>query len=350
MTTHWNNARVLVTGGASFIGAHLTRALVTAGATVRVADDLSSGSRANIQDLVASDAIEFDQCDLRDPGAARSAMRGVHTVFHLAADHGGRGYVDLHQAGPAGNLLLDGLVFREALLAGVERIVFASSGCVYPNHLQRDPSQHVLLSEGLVGPPYDSDNMYGHAKLMAELTLQAFAREHGLRTASCRYFTVYGPLAKENHAVIAMIARAYVRQDPFEIWGDGEQIRNWTYVDDIVAGTLLAAEHISDGRAVNLGTTERIRVRDAAALICKLMDHHPTFRLRPDMPKGPANRVANNTFARETLGWSPVYSFDAGVRKTVAWYTAAKDRHDVEHVLANGGLIDRRVQTWTKAL
>ena len=343
MTLHWKDNRVLVTGGASFIGAHLTRALVTRGAIVRVVDDLSSGSRAHLEDVLATATIELIEGDLREPGVARTSVRGIETVFHLAADHGGRGYVDLHQAETATNLLLDGMVFREALLAGVERIVFASSGCVYPNHLQTDPGAHVFLEETTVRPPYDSDNMYGYAKLMAELTLRAFAREHGLKTASCRYFTVYGPLAKENHAVLAMIARAFIRQDPFEIWGNGEQIRNWTYVDDVVRGTLLAAEHISDGSAVNLGTMERIRVRDAAEMICGLFNHHPRFQLRPDMPSGPANRVASNALARSLLGWEPAVTFDDGVRRTAAWYSAVRDRHAVGRTLANGGLIARRV-------
>ena len=137
------------------------------------------------------------------------------------ADHGGRGYVDLRQAGPASNLALDGLVFWEARRAGVERVVFASSGCVYPNFLQGDPTQLMYLAEDLVKPPYDADNLYGYAKLMGELTLKAYAAEYGMKTASCRYFTVYGPRAKENHAVMAMIARAFVKQEPYELWGPG---------------------------------------------------------------------------------------------------------------------------------
>ena len=100
----------------------------------------------------------------------------------------------------------------------------------------------LYLTEDMVGPPYDADNMYGWAKLMAEMTLQ---RVHGgmrPEVGVCRYFTVYGERGHENHAVIAMIARAFVRQDPFVVWGTGEQIRNWTHVSDIVSGTILAAE------------------------------------------------------------------------------------------------------------
>ena len=186
-------------------------------------------------------------------------MQGIHTVFHLAADHGGRGYVDLHQAGPASNFFLDGLIFWEALKAKVQKVVFASSGCVYPNFLQSDVNKEVFLTEDLTKGPNDADNTYGWAKLMAEFTLQAYHKEHGLKAASCRYFTVYGPRGVENHAVIAMIARAFLKLDPFEVWGDGTQIRNWTYIDDIVSGTILAGEKIDDGTAVNLGTMERVK-------------------------------------------------------------------------------------------
>ena len=127
-------------------------------------------------------------------------------------------------------------------------------------------------------PPHDADNMYGWAKLMAELTLQAYHREHKLGAASCRYFTVYGPRGVENHAVIAMIARAFIRQNPFEVWGDGTQIRNWTYVDDIVSGTILAAEKINDGTAVNLGTMERVRVIDAANMVLEFSGYKAEIR------------------------------------------------------------------------
>src|SRR5207244_12185525 len=102
---------------------------------------------------------------------------------------------------------------------------------------------------------------------MGEFTLQAYAKEHGMGAASCRYFNVYGPRGVENHAVIAMIARAFLQQDPFEVWGTGEQIRNWTYVDDIVEGTILAAEKIEDATAVTLGTVARVRVLRAVDVV-----------------------------------------------------------------------------------
>ena len=339
----WKNKRVVVTGGASFIGSHLVDALVARGAEVRVIDDLSSGTLENIEHHLTSGSIEFIKDDLRIPGVTRQAVRGIELVFHLAADHGGRGYVDTHQAGPASNLLLDGLLFWEAIEANVEKVIFASSGCVYPNYLQSDSNKESYLTENMVRPPYDADNMYGWTKLMGELTLQAYHKELGIKGVSCRYFSTYGPLAKENHAIIALISKAFTGQNPFEVWGTGEQVRNWTYVSDIVEGTILAAERIDDGTAVNLGTMERIRVSDAANMVLEMTGHQAEIVTRPEMPTGPLNRVADNTLARKLLDWEPKVSFREGLQRTIDWYYASKDRNQVRRILEYGALTKRFV-------
>ena len=325
----WKNCKVLVTGGTSFIGSGIVDSLVTRGATIRVVDDLSSGRLENIEHHVKQGAAEFVQADLRQPGAAERVVKGMNVVFHLAADHGGRGYVDLHQAACATNLMLDGVVFRACHEAKVDKVVYASSGCVYPNHIQTDPKQILYLSEDMVGPPYDADNMYGWAKLMAEMTLQSYYKDWGMKSASCRYFTVYGPRGVENHAVIAMIARAFINQNPFVVWGTGEQIRNWTYIDDIVSGTILAAEKINDATAVNLGTTERIKVIDAAKEVLRYMGKHAEFELHPEMPTGPLNRVADNALAKKILGWEPKVNFIEGLHRTIDWYVSVKNQKQV---------------------
>lgn len=207
---------------------------------------------------------------------------------------------------------------------------FISHNCVYPNYLQMDPNKELYLTEDMVGPPYDADNMYGWAKLMAELTLKAYYKERGMKSASCRYFTVYGPRGHENHAVIAMIARAFIKEDPFVVWGDGSQIRNWTWVGDIIRGTILAAEKIDDATAVNLGTMERIKVIDAAKEILRYTGHDAKIQLRPDMPTGPLNRVADNRLAKQLLGWEPQVPFWEGLHRTIDWYFSTKDRKQVE--------------------
>src|SRR5207245_7481049 len=115
-------------------------------------------------------------------------------------------------------MMLDQLVFDAAAKARVDKVVFASSGCVYPNELQTDPSQTVYLTEDLVGPPYDADNMYGWAKLMGEMTLRAYCKDWGLKAAACRNFTVYGHRGNDNDAVSAMIARGCLMLARSAVW------------------------------------------------------------------------------------------------------------------------------------
>jgi len=342
MTYPWSSKKVLVTGGASFIGSTLVDRLVARDASVRIVDDFSSGVMRNIHHVVDDGSVELIRGDLRDPAVAARSVEGMDVVFHLAADHGGRGYVDLHQWACSTNLGLDAVVFRSAVDAGVEKIVYASSGCIYPLYLQADPGEILYLTEDMAGAPgYDPDGMYGLAKLAGELTLRTMHRDLGMKTASCRYFTVYGPRGVENHAVIAMIARAFLRQDPFHVWGNGQQIRNWTYVDDIVEGTILAAERIDDGTAVNLGTMERVRVIDAVKMVCDLAGYSPEIVLQPDMPTGPMNRVADNSLARRLLSWEPKVPFAEGLRQTFEWYFSTKDPDEVraifDHMLTGRG-------------
>jgi len=329
----WKGRWVLVTGGASFIGSHLVDALAALGARIRVVDNLSSGHETNLREHLAKGTVELVRADLTEPDVAPRVVDGMSVVFHLAADHGGRGYVDLHQAACAANMALDGMVFRACRRARVDKVVFASSGCVYPNHLQTDPGQLLYLTEDMVGPPYDADNMYGWAKLMGEMTLRAYGRDWGLKSASCRYFTVYGDRGHENHAVIAMIARAFVKQDPFVVWGNGEQIRNWTHVSDIVAGTILAAERIDDGTAINLGTMERTRVIDAVREVLRYTGHQARIELHPEMPTGPMNRVADNALGRKLLGWEPQVEFMHGLHRTIDWYFSTKDPEAIRRTL-----------------
>ena len=122
-----------------------------------------------------------------------------------------------------------------------------------------------------------------------------------------------------------MIARAFLGQNPFEVWGDGEQIRNWTYIDDIVEGTILAAEKIDDGTAVNLGTTERIRVIDCAREVIRLAGYDAKIQTLPDKPTGPLNRVADTSLAIQLLERQPQVSFKEGLHRTFEWYFATKD-------------------------
>ena len=134
-----------------------------------------------------------------------------------------------------------------------------------------------------------------------------------------------------------MIARARMRQDPFVVWGDGSQVRNWTHVSDIVTGMLLAAERIEDATAVNLGTEEATRVIDAVRLILDHAWFHPVIALRPDLPTGPLARVADVARARERLGWTPQVCFADGVRRMADWYFETYSPDEARAAIATHG-------------
>jgi len=260
----WRNKRVLVTGGASFIGSHIVDALLRKGAVVRVADDFSSGRLSNIEyPLKQADNgvwkyenLSLHQGNLKEMNFTKSMMRDIDIVFHLAALHGGRGYIDTHPAECCSNMILDQLVFEEANRAGVERVCFASSACVYPSFLQEETGSNYLLKEEDADPfsrdKAYADLEYGWAKLMGEMALKAYYRQYGLKTSAARIFTAYGPRENETHAIIALIAKAFIKMDPYVIWGTGEQDRNFTYVQDIVDGMMLACEKTVDGSPINI--------------------------------------------------------------------------------------------------
>ena len=326
----WEDVRVLVTGGASFIGSHLVDRLLDADATVTVADDLSSGTIGNLESSL--ERIVFREGDLRDREFAREAVAEQHVVFHLAAAHGGRGFIDTHPADCSSNLVLDGIVFEEAWRADVQHVCFASSACVYPvqHQMRRPDGETVLLREEWADPFTEgcaaSDGEYGWAKLMGEMSLKAYGKQHGLKSASCRIFTAYGERENETHAVIALIAKAFVQMDPYEIWGDGQQDRNFTYVGDIVEGMMRAALLIDDGSPVNLGTSEHIKIIDAARLIFEQTGFTPSeIFFDTTKPVGVYSRAADLTRTRALLGWEPATSFSEGLRRTIEWYYQHRD-------------------------
>ncbi len=331
---NWQRCQVLVTGGASFIGSHLVERLIQKGASVRVADNLSSGRLENL-DAVQS-KIEFLKGDLLEPDFAIKSSQGCKVVFHLAADHGGRGYIASHPANCVNNMALDNTVFRSAVANGVERITFASSACVYPTDIQ---TGKVLLREDMVsftqrGGMF-ADEEYGWAKLMGELSLRAYRKQHGIKAAAVRIFTAYGPRENETHAIMALIAKAFIEQSPFEIWGDGTQTRNFTYVDDVVNALVLACESIEDGSAVNAGISDFISLNDAAAEVFDIMRWTPPMGIKHQLanPVGVLHRAADGTFARETTGWQPQHTFREGLERTIEWYVATHQAAQVKAYL-----------------
>ena len=323
----YDGRRVAITGGASFIGSHLAELLAGAGAAVTVADDLSSGRLEHLSAI--GSRIKFVEGDLREQRFAADSLAGHDIVFHLAASHGGRGYIETHPVECTNNMLLDHIVFAAAAAGGARKIVFASSACVYPTTLQADENSRLLLREQ--DATFDepgkafADGEYGWAKLMGELQLRAFCKQFGVSGIACRIFTAYGERENESHAVIALIAKALARLDPFPIWGDGLQTRNFTYVQDTVTGMALAGALLDGFEVVNVGTDKHHTILDLIGEIFDGVAWRPnSIRRELDKPVGVKSRAADVSKCRERLGWVPSHTLREGVRRTVRWYL---DRH-----------------------
>jgi len=321
----YKNKSVLVTGGASFIGSHLVDALVDARANVMVVDDLSSGIMKNLDQSM--DRIEFINGDLRNQSVADECTRDKNIVFHLANIHGGRGFIETHPGEIVQNFMIDGNVFYFAQKNGVERICYTSSACAYPTSLQTDdPDKQVrYLSEEMADPFKEgaalADGEYGWAKFMGEMALKAYNTQFGLKGVSCRLFTVYGPRENESHAIIAFICKALIKMDPYEVWGTGQQDRNFTYVSDIVSGLMLSAEKIVDCLSINLGTEEITKVIDSVKTVCKMVGHTPSeFFCDTSKPEGVYARAASTVNQEKWLGWKPTVLFEEGIATTIEWY------------------------------
>jgi nucleoside-diphosphate-sugar epimerase len=311
---------VAVTGGASFIGSHLTEALLDVGAEVRVIDNLSTGTLKNLERVASR--IDFRRADLADREAAVDAMGDQEIVYHLAAVHGGRGYLADHSVECLGNVVLDNLTMEAASRAGVTNFVYASSASVYPvdSSLDQWPGGLPEDAAGLPGPTgQNPDGPYGWSKLMGEYQLSVFAKHRRLNGVVCRVFNTYGERSGPGHAVRSLVAKALAKLDPFPVWGDGTQTRGFTYVGDVVTGLLLCGG-LPDFTVVNLGSPEVTAVADLISETFKLVGWTPhEISYETDKPQGTSGRVADPRRCREILEWQPSTALTEGLERTITW-------------------------------
>jgi nucleoside-diphosphate-sugar epimerase len=330
----WVDKNVLVTGGASFIGSHLVDKLVKIGANVTVVDDLSSGKMENLDECRGQ--INFIKKNLEyvTKDELGHIFVDKNIIFHLAAVHGGRGYIQMHPADVCSNLSIDHHVFEASANANVENIVYSSTACVYPNHLQSKIGSDYKLKEkdsdvSMLDNYLSADTEYGWGKLVSEIQLNAFIKQYGMRGCPVRFVTAYGPRENETHSIVALIFKAIRKLDPYPIWGDGQQERDFTYVEDIIDGTIRAAEKVFDGTPINLGTGKKYKIIKVVETICDILGWKPsTFRYERSMPVGPLSRALDNQRAKELLNWEPKFTLLDGLRKTIDWYLL--NRHGIE--------------------
>jgi UDP-glucose 4-epimerase len=321
---------VLVTGGASFIGSHLVERLVEHGADVLVVDDFSSGKREHLSSLGEDRILELD---LADRAATLAGLPECEVVFHLAAVHGGRGFIEGFPDRILVNLAIDNAVYEACRLAGTGRVVYASSACVYPTILQASEQDCPMLAEHQAGfdRPGDAfaEGAYGWCKLMGEFQLDQVARSAGFTGAAARIFSAYGERENETHAVIALIAKALLRLDPFPVWGTGAQVRNFTHVADTVTGLLLlgALDDRVPFRAVNIGSSSYCTILELLDLLFVMVDWRPEqIESEPWRAVGVASRASDNTLVQALFGWEPSTSLEDGLRRTLSWYMERRDR------------------------
>ncbi len=302
--------KAVVTGGAGFIGSHIAERLLQDGHEVHVVDDLSTGKKANLPAGAA-----FHQGSILDDGLLGAAFAGAEVVFHQAAlasvPRSIEDPVATHEANATGTLR----VLEAARRSGVRTVVYAASSSAYGD-TPTLPKVETMLP--------DPRSPYAVSKLAGEMYCSAYFHVHGLRTTSLRYFNVYGPRQDPNGAYAAVVPKfilAALRGDPLTIHGDGEQTRDFTYIEDVVEANLFAARSTrADGKVVNVGTGSRISVNDLAREIVRLTGGRSRVVHGPPRPGDVHDSLAGLERGRDALGYRPAVSFQQGLAKTVAWF------------------------------
>lgn len=310
---------VLVTGGAGFIGSHLVQRLVADGERVRVLDDLSNGFRANLDRIDGE--FEFIEGDLRNPDDLRHAVNGVDLVFH----EGALGSVPRSIADPRTSFDVNVTGTLNLLVAardaGVRRVVYASSSSVYGDTIVSP--KH----EGLIPNPLSP---YAITKLSAEQLCGVFTRVYGLETVALRYFNVFGPHQNpisQYAAVIPKFLTAITNGEQPIVYGDGEQSRGFTYIENVVNGNLLAGRApAAVGQVINLASDRSVSVNSMLRQMGDLLGLDPNPRHEPPRTGDIRDSLADLTRARELLGFEITVQFEEGLARTVAAFQ--KTRRD----------------------
>ena len=315
-------SRAMVTGAGGFIGSHIAEALVKLGAQVIALDDLSGGERDNVDVAAASSpgSVEFVEASVLDESVVRHAMDGCRYVFHQAALPSVPRSIEIprqfHEVNVTGTQALLDL----AVETGVERVMFAASSSAYGDS---ETLPKIETMPALPKSPYAAN------KLAGEHLMRAYASCFDIDTASLRYFNIFGPRQNANSVysgVIAIFAKMLLAGQAPTIYGDGEQSRDFTFVDNAVHANLLAAASTTpiDGEVINVACGVRITVNELVATMTRLMDRSDIQPVRrPDRAGDVKHSLADLARASNLLGYTPIVDFATGMDATVAWYRQA---------------------------
>jgi UDP-glucose 4-epimerase len=308
-------AKYLVTGAAGFIGSSIVRALVEQGESVRGIDNFATGKRQNIADLKGK--LDFREASILDEAALADAVSGVDYVFHEAALPSVPKSVAEPKLTNATNV--DGTlnVLLAARDAKVKRVIYAASSSAYGD------SEVLPKQEGMIARPISP---YAVQKLAGEHYMQTFTAVYGLETVSLRYFNVFGPRQDANSQYSAVLARFITQMSRNEsptIFGDGEQSRDFTFIENVVKGNLLAAVAPAaevSGKMFNVATGTRITLNQTYKLLQGIIGFQGTANYVAPRLGDVKHSLADITLAKKHLGYTPHVSFEEGLRRTVDWY------------------------------
>ena len=319
---------VLVAGGGGFIGGHLVADLLKQGLSVRSVDVKPTSEWYQV-----NEEAENLQADLSLLDNAMSSTEGAGTVYMLAADMGGMGFIENNKALCMLTVLTSTHMLQAAKEHGVERYFYSSSACVYAAEKQTDT--HVTALREPDAYPAQPEDGYGWEKLFTERMCRHFSEDYGLTTRVARYHNVYGPEGtwtggreKAPAAVCRKIALASITGDhQIEIWGDGEQTRSFMYIDDCVKGSQMILNGDS-GEPVNLGSSELVSINQLVDIVEGIAGVTCERKYKLDAPQGVRGRNSDNTQIVDTYGWEPSISLADGLAETYAWvYDQVKRAH-----------------------
>lgn len=311
-----DNRRILVTGAGGFIGHHLVKRLKEDGHWVRGVD-------IKRPEFEPSPADEFRVVDLRKRDDAFWASESVSRVYHLAADMGGIGYITgTHAPISRNNALININALDAARAHGVDRFLFSSSACVYPQYKQNEADVDPLAEDDAW--PADPEEGYGLEKLFMEKLCEYYREDFGLETRSVRFHNVYGPLGAyeggKEKAPAALCRKVALARDggSIEVWGDGKQTRSFMYIDDCVEGLIRIME--SDyAEPLNLGRDEMVTINELVDLICDVAGKRLSKDHDLSKPQGVRGRNSDNSLLRDVLDWEPRIGLREGIAETYAW-------------------------------
>ena len=308
--------RVLVTGGAGFIGSHLVEALLERGHKVRVLDNFSTGKRNNLRSM--RNDIEIIAGDCGDLATANRAAKGIEVIYHEAAVPSVALSVEQPFGSHHANATATMAMLVAARDAGVERFMYAGSSSVYGDRKER------FKHEGLPTRPLSP---YGAAKFAGETYVRIFAELYGMHTLTLRYFNVFGPRQDPSTAysgVISRFSKALLKRETPVIYGDGKQSRDFTYISNVVHANLLALDAPGlKGQTVNIATSKAHTLNDVLNTLCRISGRVVKAKHEPARAGDIRHSLADTKAARKLLKYRPQVDFESGLARTFEWYSSA---------------------------